>query len=241
MDAIRVAGGGDALRIALAAAPDGARIEIDPGHYDGPLVLRRSVTLVGRVDGVHIDAGDKGAALTIEGRANRVELSGLQLVGGHSRAGGGVVVPDGAWLTMRDCRVTGCAAPGRGGGGIWARRGELILERVQFIGNSARTGGAALLTGDVQVRFQDCRFEGNRAATSGGALAVRDRAVVVVQDCHFLDNHAAQPGQGRGTALHVALSPVAATPVVVSGGSMDGGADAAWDEQGEGRDLRRTA
>lgn len=228
---LRVEGGGDALRAAIRAAPENARIEIGAGRYEGPLVLRRSLTLVGD-GGVCIDGGTLGAVLTIEGRRNRIVLEGLELVGGRARAGGAVLVADGAWLTLRDCLISGCQAAARGGGGLWARRGELLLQRVRLANNGGAHGGAVLLNGDAKARFEACTFDGNSATVAGGAVAVRDRAGAVLQDCVFIGNRVADATGGRGSAVHVQPSARGPGPVVMQGGSVDGEAEAVWGLQG---------
>ncbi len=224
---IEVGGGGSALRDALKSAEAGAVIEVAAGRYEGPLVLRRSVEIHGTGDGgdVIIDASEEGAVVVLEGRRNRVLLSGLTLTGGLSRGGGGVKVPGGAWLTMRDCVIDNCNGGSVGGGGLYGRRGELLLERVQFTGNRGRQGGAALLDGDATVTFNDCSFHNNQA-TGGGAVAVLDRAKVSLRGCEFSGNLVDGNPLAPGSALWVAPSPRAPAPVLVIDCTIDGSEDA---------------
>jgi hypothetical protein len=236
---VRVDGGGARLREALAAVADGTIIELAPGRYEGPVVVRSSVEIHGTPGETIIAVDDEGAVLVVEGRRHRVLLAGLTLTGGRSRGGGGLKVPDGAWLTVRDCVVDDCDGGRLGGGGLYARRGELLLERVRFVTNRGRQGGAALLDGDVKATFVDCAFQGNEAV-SGGALAARDRAQVLLRRCAFTGNHIGGDLTARGAAIDVDLSPRASEPVSVLLCAVDGGIEAVAGRD-DGADLRVVA
>ncbi len=76
----------------IAAAPDGATIEVPPGRYPGPLVLARPVTLRGKGRPV-IDGGGRGDVVVITGADVRLEgfvIRGSALA--YSREAAGVVI-----------------------------------------------------------------------------------------------------------------------------------------------------
>ena len=72
----RVEAGG--LRAALAAAAPGDTLRLAPGRYDGPVVVDRSVLLVGEAGSV-IDGGGSGSVVTVS--APGVTLRGLTITG----------------------------------------------------------------------------------------------------------------------------------------------------------------
>ncbi len=89
--AIRVPAGGDALSVALSAAPPGEVLVLAPGVHRGPVRIDRTVTLVGE-PGAIIDGGGAGSTVTIS--APEVVLRGL------------VIRNSGADLAAQDSGVT---------------------------------------------------------------------------------------------------------------------------------------
>ncbi len=59
-----VTGGRDALRSAVAAADAGDKITVAAGSYNGPIVIDKPLTIVGRA-GAIVDGGGKGRVLTV--------------------------------------------------------------------------------------------------------------------------------------------------------------------------------
>lgn len=174
---------GDDLQAALDAAPAGATVRVAAGTYAGPLVLERSVRVVGEPGAVVRGAG-RGSLVVVQGRGIDVALFGLTLDGGgDTNAGGGVSVPNGARLVLDGCVLRACVARGFGGGGLFIRRGEALLRGCRFEACVGRAGGAALVTNDATLRAVDCVFVGCEAAHSGAAVAVRDRGVATLSGC----------------------------------------------------------
>ncbi len=73
---IEVSPGG--LAGALARAEPGDTLRLAPGNYTGPVVLDKSLTLIG-TDGVHIDGGGEGSVITVT--AEDVTIRGLTITG----------------------------------------------------------------------------------------------------------------------------------------------------------------
>ena len=111
------------LAAAIAAAEPGARIEIPAGTYEGPLIIDKPLTLIGRagvvissptdapaiyivdVEGVEvsdlvIEGGDSGVSVR---RATRVVLDGLTIRGARWH---GIFAHD-AEVIVRDCFIAG--------------------------------------------------------------------------------------------------------------------------------------
>lgn len=86
-----------------------------------------------------------------------------------------------------------------GGGSIWSRGGAtLTVQRMHFVGNSARgSGGAILAEGGFGVDtlvVEDSTFVGNGASVSGGAIAVTQGETATITNSTFHDNLAAFGG-----------------------------------------------
>lgn len=73
---IEVSPGG--LAGALARAEPGDTLRLAPGNYTGPVVLDKSLTLIG-TDGAHIDGGGEGSVITVT--AEDVTIRGLTVTG----------------------------------------------------------------------------------------------------------------------------------------------------------------
>jgi nitrous oxidase accessory protein len=91
-EAPNVGASGFDLARAIAAAPNGATIQVPPGRYPGPLVLARPVTLQG-IGRPIIDGGGRGDVVIITGADVRLEgfvIRGSALA--YSREAAGVVI-----------------------------------------------------------------------------------------------------------------------------------------------------
>ncbi|MCE6951509.1 nitrous oxide reductase family maturation protein NosD [Cereibacter sphaeroides] len=76
-----VAAEAGALRAAIAAASPGDVLDLAPGRHDGPVLLDRPVSLLGRAGAV-IDGHGKGTVITVT--APDVTIRGLEIVGSGS-------------------------------------------------------------------------------------------------------------------------------------------------------------
>ena len=222
----RVLRPGDDLAECLRNADDGAVIAVSDGEWPGPFVVRRSLTLRGSgAARCALVGSGEGALLTVEGRGARVVLAGLTLRGGgETRAGGGVLVANGADLVVSAVVFADNRAAAFGGGALYLRRGRARLEDVAFDGNSGGQGGAILVDNDAELTVVRCQFRSNQAAHRGGAIAVCGRARVRIEDSVFADNRV--DVSGGGAALHIGLAAGAPHGVEFVGGSMQPGDDA---------------
>lgn len=187
---------------ALAHAPDGAELDLEPGLYEESLELERAATVVGR--GKVVLAAPPGAAFAIANRAS-LRLVGLTVQGG--RVGLDAEAP----LELVDVRVTGQAETAlacgercvlsrtrfestfpsavglRGPGAIAVHQVELSgpFRRVADLDRSSLTGEGLTIRGAVtglqlenaSADLQDVSIEGLRGAclfASGGELRLRD-------------------------------------------------------------------
>ncbi|MFZ1425900.1 MAG: M10 family metallopeptidase C-terminal domain-containing protein [Geminicoccaceae bacterium] len=172
--------GADTIR--FLAALEGKTLVLTGGE----LAITADVTINGsggQADGnVTIDADHASRVLSISGGQTDVHLSHLSITNGRTleQKGGGILLGNGASLTLADCFVTGNdTGPQYGGGdgaGIFAAPGSrLSLERTAVVDNNAaisvyamnsRGGGIAVVSGQLTIR--DSEITGNTSAIGGG-------------------------------------------------------------------------
>jgi hypothetical protein len=209
------------LQERVTQARPGDIISLAPGTYalSDSLVVDKAVVL----------RGEEGAdATTLMGPATNscvrllhpdAALEGLTITRGSSPQGGGVYATGGA---LRDCTITGNAATGGSGGGVFAD-GPMTVERCVVDANAADFGGGIEAQGDLTVI--DCVISGNEAHVDGGAVyagaavsisrstirdnrsgrnaggcAISHRADLVLSECRIESNEAAR---GAGGGVHV--------------------------------------
>ena len=119
----------------------------------------------------------------------RVRLSGISFVNARRSGSGGSVVRavGDSEVEMENCRVTNCSADGDGGA-VSVSRGNLVVRRSHFEGNSAADRGGALAIVDGTCTLTDSTFRHCFAAHGGGSYVARTK--LVLEGCLFLFNHA---------------------------------------------------
>lgn len=68
---------------------------------------------------------------------------------------------------------------------------------VQFLNNKGFSQGGAVFIVDDQttdIKFEDCKFEGNSAKVSGGAISVSEMSNLSILNGIFLNNKADSSG-----------------------------------------------
>ncbi|MDG1358963.1 MAG: hypothetical protein P8P71_00845 [Phycisphaerales bacterium] len=170
---------------AIAAAPDGAVVEIATGVYL-----------------TQIEIGS--TALTIRGSGDPFQPTVLRGVPAGLGAASVVRIsgPMGSDCRLEDLVIEdgrNAAAlpddPGRtGGGGLLVIDADPVVERLIFRGCEADLGGAACLVRS-SGRMTDCIFDGNTAAEAGGAVASIDGSILI-EGGRFENNVAGEFGGG---------------------------------------------
>ena len=188
---IHIAAGGSALAEAVAQAPGGARLCLEPGEHLGGFSLTRSITLVGvqGTDKTILKASGPTPVLRVDDDGLAIRIEGLTLQGGEADAGGGLRISGRGKVQVADCRFAANRAGMIGGGGVYASQGLLSIERSAFDANQGRQGGALFLDGVVHAELTRCSFEGNRA-DAGGAVRIAEAAKATFKASTFKDNHA---------------------------------------------------
>jgi hypothetical protein len=125
---------------------------------------------------------------------------------------GGAIYSDSGTVALVSCDVANNDAPNGAGAGVYSVRGNVMVTKGQFLGNSARQGGALYISRGAATILQST-FENNAAITledtplaqAGGALYTTDSEVTLAQ-CVFRTNQARGDSQtlGIGGAVYIA-------------------------------------
>ncbi|GMH44751.1 hypothetical protein BSKO_12703 [Bryopsis sp. KO-2023] len=102
-------------------------------------------------------------------------------------------IRSGAEVTLSNLKISGCdLADNRGP--IHVELGStLILNEVQFEGNSNGNGPGVLSVSDSDVVLEGCEFRGNKGV-QGGAIAVSGKSKLSIKRSSFLENSAKRRG-----------------------------------------------
>lgn len=155
---------GESLAAALAAAPPGATIHVEPGEYRERLTLRSGVRLLSRVSrGAVLRLPDTASEADVAVTAVDVigaELSGFTIVGDAATPLGTGVLVRSAGVRLFDLDVSGAAdaAIDLGPGG------EVVLAASDVHDNP---GVALAVRADAAARIRHNEFRGNGASDEG--------------------------------------------------------------------------
>jgi hypothetical protein len=179
-----------ALRTAVTAAQSGDTITFAGSLFtgttptrivlDSPLVVSRSLTLVGpgdtpgtrtpwlQLEGRAFQPSPANRILQISGSATTVLIKGIAFHGGAAAGGGAVLIESGATATFERCDFVNNRATGASGGAILNDRGTLILDECLVSLNSAAHGGGIASLGALTIKRS--LIERNTATGLGGGV-----------------------------------------------------------------------
>jgi hypothetical protein len=165
---------------AISVAAEGDVIVVGAGDYDGPLVVKKSLTLRGSGQTLTMVRGNgSGHILEVCGGSAaapvRVVVEDLKIKEGSATEGGGV------WssaeeLTLRRVEISGNRGRERGGG-IFCQGGTVEGEMVILTGNDSPEGAGLYIGGGCAFSLHESAiFQQNQnngaAITAGGNLAL---------------------------------------------------------------------
>ncbi len=202
------------LQQAVDAAVDGDEVVLEPGVYNGGIVVgNKAITIrsispdnpavvadtVIRCNGT--SAGPGRGFTFRDGQGADTVLEGLTIQGGYGpqevfegdpySAGGGVYI-EGAGPTIRNCVFDGCGA-GDWGGGIYCYAASPVIVGCTFRDCYVDNGvGGGLYANASTVVLERCRFEGNAAGYGAAIYAMNGR--LTVSNGVFMSNAAAANG-----------------------------------------------
>lgn len=193
---------GRTLRDLIEGCASGAVIELAPGRFTGPIVIRRPITLRGAGDLTRITGDASTPVISIRVPfSGRVVLDSLLIEDAAGERGGGVALYEGQArlhnLHIRDTR-------GERGGALSVSGGELDASRIRAHDVSAERGGALWVGGDAVVSLRDSQIKKSEAAY-GGAIAVERGARLLVEAVTIGRTRATAPSGGQ--AVWVGSAP----------------------------------
>lgn len=192
---------GDSLQAAIAAAPAGATIVVNPGTYVGNFdTLGKAITLRSAqgAAATRLAAPASGGSVLrcVSQETGSTVVQGFTIRGGVAAEGAGVLIV-GASPRIESCTITGNIASVRGGG-LASIGGAPVVRHCTFSTNVSALGGGAFSTGDITL--DRCIFEHNAADRGGGAHAEDGSPLFAA--CQFLDNGGNEDfGSGAGLSL----------------------------------------
>ncbi len=163
----------------------------------GQITFSNSVGLdaSGLAGGIFIDAGGASRVLEIT-ESNTVALESLTITNGNVGAnGGGILVDDGAVVTLTNCTVAGNVA-GAGGGIFISTNSKVAINNCLLSSNSAVGGGGGIESYKAVLIVNNSIFTGNSATNNGGAIDSETNSVLTVNNSSFSANSAAGNGGG---------------------------------------------
>ena len=186
----------------------GILVSPNPARSNGNFALGRRA----RIDGLSIVGADIGGAVYVNAFADRLELSNLRLINNSSNLGGGIRVGNPTVVAFARGGVAVATSPNP----------DLLIRNNHILMNGSLTtgGGVALYKGADDYLIERNNFCGNFARSGGGAIAHRGlskRGNITFNDILFNEVFQGdQPGIGGGGGIEIAGDPDAA------GGLTDG-------------------
>jgi hypothetical protein len=211
----------ETLEAALAAASDGATIQLCPGTYpSNAFIADKELTVIGAgsgASGTVLDGGGAASVLTVLGTT--VTLRALRLSGGDAASGGGIYNDAGGTLTLSACVVS--ENVGISGGGIY--NGATLILNDSAVSNNVATanGGGIYNSGEGTVTLTDSTVNENEADANGGGIQNSDDGTLTLFGSDISENTASNGGgiyNGSGTATLDAPSRVTGNKASNTGG-----------------------
>ena len=210
--------------VAVASAPSGAVVCVEPGAWIGPFAYGGAAVHLLGVAGppaTVLDAWNAATTVTFAGGEGPDSiLQGFTVTGGVGSNGGGIFV-SGASPTLLDLVVTGNYATGGGGGLCLFGSSGATLNDVVVTGNDTAGDGGGLYIGPYDGSTMDnVVVVDNEADYAGGGLYIRDYSTPTFTNLVVADNVAG--GGGGGINLWSHANPTI-TGFLVTGNSTVSG------------------
>ncbi|MCP4547187.1 MAG: hypothetical protein GY835_12080 [bacterium] len=206
---IRVPDDQPTIQVGLDAATTGDTVLVAPGDYPVLDLDIRGKSIVLRskagADATILDAQGLGRVFVEDCFAGSL-IEGFTLRNGDAEPGGAVVI-NFSTPVFEDCRFVDNHSDSDGGAvycsGGWFDPGAGGFTSCEFRGNTARSGGAIMMT-FFSSWISDCRFSDNSALEYGGALFMEWAGNLLCEDSQFISNQAGQ----NGGAIKLRLGPM---------------------------------
>ncbi|MFO8009481.1 MAG: PKD domain-containing protein [Dehalococcoidia bacterium] len=156
--------------------------------------MREPVRIVGSGAGSSVIDGDEAGPVITMGGSDLycpVIIDGFSITGGDASKGGGIYIPEGPMLTVKDCNFSDSNA--HRGGAIYMSSFHTIVENCAFTNNTADYGGAIYHSGLVS-EIRNCDFYANSATHHGGAVCNDSPYFAIGSGCSYDSNTAGTGG-----------------------------------------------
>lgn len=157
----------------------------------GQLLITNDLSIVCSNAPILLDAGGLSRALEIS-FSNTVVIDSLIITNGNAEAGGGILLDDGATLTLTNCTLAGNIS-GAGGGIFISSDSTVAINHCLFSGNSATNDGGAIDNENYSTLIIDGSTLTGNSAQRGGAI-FNDFGTNTLSHCQLLSNSAANGG-----------------------------------------------
>lgn len=209
------------IQEALRLAPVGAVITIRPGQYQGPLLMRQDVTLIGLGDtpqavAIHSDA----TTYCVQGLGGRVTLRSLALVGLATVAAQqfALEVSHGEMI-LENCDLSSTSLACVGAHGTHSRitlknctlhdgneTGVLIYQQAQAKITACQVYGHRLAGVEVREKSQLTLTRSTLRDNAQSGCYIHDGAIATLEDCTFTGNGSS--GNGAAIAINTQGKPI---------------------------------
>jgi len=197
---------GRALQDVIDAAPEGAVVELAPGRFEGPIVLRRPMTLKGAGELTRVvGSGRLRPVIEIDADTSRLVFVESVAVGqGSADRGGGIRVLRGR-VRLYNVHGQACEAE-EAGGFLWVGGGEVEASVLRVDACRANRGGAIYIEGSEHFVLRDAELRDCEAVAGGGLFIAGGRPRL--SRVRFSRTRATAPGGGQavrqeGGLLHM--------------------------------------
>jgi predicted outer membrane repeat protein len=202
-----------------AAVLNGAEIWVKEGTYtlSQTITVSKSVAIYGGFDGTENSRSQRdwqGHTTTLDGNnsvlglkitAANVTLDGVTVTRARNNAtlwpdscGGGISILA-SGVTIQNCTITGCTAPGGYGGGIYSTYAisDVRIRNCRIEGNSTPYDGAGIFLYSGNSEISDCVISGNSGRIGGGIQIEKSQPIsVIIRNCTLQGNQASSIAGG---------------------------------------------
>ena len=213
-DSLTIAGPG-ATRLTIDANGTSRVFHIDDSGPDDRAYAISGLTVTGGATALAND--DSGGGLFLEPSFDRVPLalSHIIFTGNQAARHGGAISVSGALLTLVNAHLVGNTVDGGfqpSGGGLYADRADVVIERSRIVDNDAALvgGGIAMSSPGITLSISDSVIQGNTATLSGGGMNVGTMTRLTIKRSAFVNNWLTS--QSEGGAIYFAGVTDAGSP-----------------------------
>lgn len=190
------------IQAGIHLASDGDTVLVAPGTYDGEgnrniRFLGKAIVLLSEngAAATSVDCQGLGTGFLLDaGEDSLAIIDGFTVINGASSIGGSMLIRDGSYPVIANCRFVDSHAFNGGAVACLYDAGP-TFRYCDFIDCQAEQHGGALYVSDAAASARDCTFEDNSAGLRGGAIfAYQNTWGLTLVHCTFVGNSAGRHG-----------------------------------------------